>query len=362
MSENYYAVIMAGGGGTRLWPLSRQAKPKQMLQLIDERSLFQVAVQRLENLFPPERILIVTVADQAAELQQQAPAIPEENYLLEPMPRGTASVVGLAGIALRHRDPNAIMAVLTSDHFIGNVDGFLQLLRAAEQVAIDGYLVTLGIKPTSPSTAYGYIQQGDLIGPYHGLSVYHALRFKEKPDEVQAVSLLASGDHAWNSGMFVWKVDQILGEFARQMPQLHSHLKNISRSWGTLDQEKVLHQEWSEIIPETIDYGIMEGARRVAVIPAGDLDWNDVGSWDSLFEVLPANETGNIVVGGQHIGLDTSDSLIYQNDEDRLVVTIGIENLVVVDTGDVLLVCHKGDAQKVRQVVSQLRASGEKFV
>jgi mannose-1-phosphate guanylyltransferase len=362
MSENYYSVIMAGGGGTRLWPLSRQAKPKQMLQLIDERSLFQVAVQRLEDLFPPERILIVTVADQAAELQQQAPEIPEENYLIEPMPRGTASVVGLAGIALRHRDPNAIMAVLTSDHFIGNVDGFLQLLRAAEQVAIDGYLVTLGIEPTSPSTAYGYIQQGDLIGPYHGLSVYHALRFKEKPDEAQAVSLLASGDHAWNSGMFVWKVDQILGEFARQMPQLHDRLENISRSWGMLDQEKVLHQEWSEIIPETIDYGIMEGARKVAVIPAGDLDWNDVGSWDSLFEVLPANETGNIIMGGQHIGLDTSDSLIYQNDENRLVVTIGIENLVIVDTGDVLLVCHKGDAQKVRQVVSRLRTSGEKFV
>jgi mannose-1-phosphate guanylyltransferase len=362
MSENYYAVIMAGGGGTRLWPLSRRAKPKQMLQLIDERSLFQVAVQRLEDLFPPERILIVTVADQAAELQRQAPAIPKENYLLEPMPRGTASVVGLAGIALQHRDPNAIMAVLTSDHFIGNVDEFLQLLRVAEQVALDGYLVTLGIEPTSPSTAYGYIQQGNLIGNYQGLNVYHVLRFKEKPDEAQAVTLLASGDHAWNSGMFVWQVDQILGEFSRQMPQLHGQLENISRSWGIADQEQVLHQEWSEIIPETIDYGIMEGANNVAVIPAGDLNWNDVGSWDSLFEVLPADKTGNIIMGGLHISMDTSDSLIYQSDEDRLVVTIGIEDLVIVDTGDVLLVCQKDDAQKVRQVVSQLRASREKFV
>lgn len=362
MKDNYYAVIMAGGGGTRLWPLSRKAKPKQMLELIDELSLFQVAVKRLEDLFPPERILVVTVAEQAAALMQQSPDIPQENYLLEPMPRGTASVVGLAGIALRHRHPNAVMAILTSDHFIGNIEKFLQLLQAAESVALDGYLVTLGIEPTSPSTAYGYIQQGDLIGTYQDLNVYHALRFTEKPDETQAVSLLASGDHAWNSGMFVWQAEQILGEFERQMPQLYAQLEIISQAWGTPSQEKVLHQEWSEIVPETIDYGIMEGASKVAVIPAGGLNWNDVGSWDSLFEVLDQDPAGNIVIGGQHIGLDTRDSLVYQNDGDRLVVTIGIDNLVVVDTGDVLLVCKKDDAQKVRQIVSQLRASGEKFI
>jgi mannose-1-phosphate guanylyltransferase len=254
------------------------------------------------------------------------------------------------------------MAVLTSDHFIGNEGKFLQLLQAAEQVAQDGYLVTLGIEPTSPSTAYGYIQQGEIIGTYHDLSVFAALRFKEKPDETQAVSLLASGDHAWNSGMFVWQVDQIMAEFARQMPQLSGLLDTISRSWDTPDRENVLNQEWPKIEPETIDYGIMEGARKVAVIPARGLNWNDVGSWDSLFEVLTPDQTGNIVIGGQHIGLETSDSLVYQNDGDRLVVTIGIENLVVVDTGDVLLVCKKDDAQKVRQIVGQLKASEEKFV
>jgi mannose-1-phosphate guanylyltransferase len=362
MSDNYYAVIMAGGGGTRLWPLSRKAKPKQMLQLIDDRSLFQVAVQRLEELFPPERILVATVADQAAELQQQAAHIPEENYLLEPMPRGTASVVGLAGIALQHRDPDAVMAVLTSDHFIGDERKFLQLLQVAEQVAQDGYLVTLGIEPTSPSTAYGYIQQGALIGTYHELKVFDALRFKEKPDETQAVSLLATGDHAWNSGMFVWQVTQIMAEFALQMPQLSGLLNTISSFWDTPDRVKVLNQEWPKIEPETIDYGIMEGAGKVAVIPARGLNWNDVGSWDSLFDMLTPDQAGNIVIGGQHIGLETSDSLVYQDVGDRLVVTIGIENLVVVDTGDVLLICQKEDAQKVRQIVDQLKASGEKFI
>jgi mannose-1-phosphate guanylyltransferase len=362
MSENYYAVIMAGGGGTRLWPLSRQSQPKQMLRLIDDRSLFQIAVQRLAGIFPPDRILVVTVAHQVVELQKQAPEIPSENFLIEPEPRGTASVIGLAGIVLQKRDPQALMAVLTSDHFIGNVDKFHRLLRSALLVAQDGYLVTLGIEPTHPATGYGYIQRGEFIGTYQGLNVYHALQFKEKPDEKQANGMLDSGDHAWNSGMFVWQVNQILEEFARQMPDLSTSLEKISQAWDTQDREKVLAQEWSVIKAETIDYGIMEGAQRVTVIPAEGLEWSDVGSWDTLFDVLSPDQAGNIVFGGEYIGLGTSDSLVYNNQENRLVVTIGIENLVIVDTGDVLLVCSKNEAQKVRQVVNQLRTSGEKYI
>ena len=362
MSENYYAVIMAGGGGTRLWPLSRQSQPKQMLRLFDDRSLFQIAVQRLAGVFPPDRILVVTVADQAVELHQQAPEIPSENILIEPKPRGTASVIGLAGIVLQERDPQALMAVLTSDHFIGNVDKFQRILRSALLVAQAGYLVTLGIEPTHPATGYGYVQRGESIGIYHGLNAYRVLRFKEKPDETQAIEMLASGDHAWNSGMFVWQVNQIMEEFARQMPDLSTSLNKISQAWDTQDREIVLEQEWSAIKTETIDYGIMEGARRVTVIPAEGLNWSDVGSWDTLFDVLTPDQAGNIVLGGQYVGLGTSDSLVYNNQEDRLVVTIGIENLIVVDTGDVLLVCRKDEAQKVRQVVSQLRAAGEKFI
>jgi mannose-1-phosphate guanylyltransferase len=362
MSENYYAVIMAGGGGTRLWPLSRQSQPKQMLRLIDDRSLFQIAVKRLDDIFPPDRILVVTVADQAVELHQQAPEIPFENFLIEPKPRGTASVIGLAGIVLRERNPHALMAVLTSDHFIGNVDKFRRLLEASLQVAQDGYLVTLGIEPTTPATGYGYIQRGEPIGSYQGLNVYHVLRFKEKPDETQAIEMLASGDHTWNSGMFVWQVSQIMEEFARQMPQLSTSLNKISQAWNTQDRQIVLDQEWSAIKSETIDYGIMEDARKVAVIPAEELRWSDVGSWDTIFDVLTPDQAGNIVLSGQYIGLGTSDSLVYNNQEDRLVVTIGIENLVVVDTGDVLLVCSKDEAQKVREVVNQLRAAGEKYI
>ena len=362
MFDHYYAVIMAGGGGTRLWPLSRQTQPKQMLRLIDERSLFQIAVHRLAGIFPPERILVITVADQAAELRGQTPEIPAENFLLEPMPRGTASVIGLAGIFLKERDPQAVMAVLTSDHFIGNEDKFKRLLSAGLQVALDGYLVTLGIEPTSPATGYGYIQKGDSIGTYDGLSAYHALRFKEKPDESQAIAMLASGDHAWNSGMFVWQVSQIMKEFDRQMPDLAARLEKISRAWSTPDRQVVLDREWLAIKAETIDFGIMEGARKVAIIPAEGLNWSDVGSWDSLFEVLNPDQDGNIVIRGQHVDLDTSNSLIYSNQDQRLIVTIGVENLVVVDTGDVLLICSKKQAQKVRQIVNQLKQSSQEFV
>lgn len=362
MLNHYYAVIMAGGGGTRLWPLSRQSRPKQMLRLLEERSLFQTSVERLKGVFPPERIFVVTVEDQARELQQQCPSIPPQNYLLEPQPRGTASVVGLAAIALKHLDPQAVMAVLTSDHYIGNEEGFRHLLLAAYDAAQDGYLVTLGITPTYPATAYGYIQRGDYLGSYRNLSAYRVVRFKEKPEEDQARQMLQDGNHAWNSGMFVWRVDRVMAEFAAQMPDLYRGLQEISRVWGTPLAREVLQRVWLGLRSETIDYGIMEGASNVAVIPADGLRWNDVGSWDSLFDVLPSDENGNIVMGGKHLGVDTRQSLVYVNQEHRLIVTIGVQDLVVVDTGDVLLVCRKDQAQKVRQVVKQLKESGQNYL
>jgi mannose-1-phosphate guanylyltransferase len=372
--KHFYAVIMAGGGGTRLWPLSRQERPKQMLRLIDERSLFQTSVERLEGLFPPERILVVTVAEQARIFQEQYSHIPPENYILEPSPRGTASVIGLAAVALQSRDPNAVMAVLTSDHYIGNEDRFQSLLHFALDVALEGYLVTLGIAPSFPSTGYGYIQSGERLGiknsledhqnvePYHGLDAFQVLRFIEKPDEEKARQMLASGNHSWNSGMFVWHVEKIMGEFHNQMPGLAATLEEIGRVWGTAEQQKVLDKLWSEIKPQTIDYGIMEGAQDVAVIPAEGLDWSDVGSWDSLFDVLSADEKGNIVMGEHHIGLDSHDLLIYSENAERLIVTIGVEDLVIVDTEDVLLVCHKDQAQRVRQVVKQLHEQDQEYV
>ncbi|MBC8496229.1 MAG: mannose-1-phosphate guanylyltransferase [Chloroflexi bacterium] len=362
MIDHFYAVIMAGGGGTRLWPLSRKDSPKQMLPLMGERSLFQIAVDRLDGVFTPDQILVVTVADQAEALQEQCPAIPAENYLLEPMPRGTASVVGLAAVALQQRDPLAIMAVLTADHIFQNEDHFRRLLLSAYDAARQDHLVTLGIKPTFPSTGYGYIQQGEWVEALGDLDAYRVLRFVEKPDESRAREMLASGDHVWNSGMFVWQVGRIMDEFESQMSDLSSKLNEISIAWDQPQKESVIQRIWPQIQPTTIDYGVMENARDVVVIPGEGLGWNDVGSWEALFEVLPADEQGNIVLGENFIPVETRHTLVYKKSSPRLIVTIGVDDLIVVETDDVLLICKKDQAQKVRQVVKQLKDAGGDYL
>lgn len=355
--EHTYAVIMAGGSGTRLWPVSRSSRPKQMIPLVEERSLFQTTIKRLEGLFPPERILIVTAADQAERLKEQSPDIPKENFLLEPAPRGTASAIGLAAIVLQKRDPQAIMASLHSDHYIRNNDLFQLLVRLAFDVAEKDYLVTLGITPTYPATVYGYIQRGELIPEKSSYPVYTVLRFIEKPDEKKAREMILTGDHSWNSGMFFWKTERILAEFELQMPDLYSVLTHIGAAWGTEEQELTLTRLWPTLRNETIDYGIMENAKKVAVLPAAGLEWSDIGNWNSLFDVLLPDEDGNVVFSGHHIPIDTSSSLVYGNKDNRLIVTIGVDNLIVVDSGDVLLVCRKDQAAKVRQVVDNLKNS-----
>lgn len=354
--KNTYAVIMAGGGGTRLWPISRKERPKQLLPLLGQETLFQSTVARLKNLFPPERILVVTVEEQAREMKQQALEIPEENYLIEPAPRGTASVVGLAAAVLLKRDPNASMAILPSDHFVRNVDLFHYLLNAAFEVAQDGYLVTLGITPTAPSTAYGYIQQGKPVDGGYKYPVYTVVRFKEKPDEQTAQQLLRSGDHSWNSGMFIWRADVILNEIGKQMSALNDALNKISSVWGTAEQDSVLRDIWHDLKNETVDYGIMEHAERVTVLPAGGLGWSDVGMWSSLFEVLLPDMNGNVATNSiLHLAHETHNTLVYGGNGERLIVTIGVDDMVIVDGGDVLMVCKTDQTQKVRDVVEHLK-------
>ena len=353
--HNRYAVIMAGGGGTRLWPISRKETPKQLLPLLGKETLFQSTVTRLDKLFPPERILVVTVEEQARVMQEQVPSIPKENYLIEPAPRGTASVVALAASVLHKRDPKAIMAIQTADHHIRNQDLFQYLLRTAFDVAEKEYLVTLGITPTFPATGYGYIQQGDALEGDYPYPVFSVKRFKEKPDEATAQKLLHSGDHSWNSGMFVWRVDAILDEVKRQMPALFKSVDEIASAWDTVEKDDVVANLWYDLQSQTIDYGIMENAERVAVMPAGGLGWSDVGSWDSLFEVLLPDMNGNVVSDSHHLGLDTHNTLVYSVNDERLIVTIGMDDIVVVDTGDVLMVCKTDQSQKVKDVVEHLK-------
>jgi mannose-1-phosphate guanylyltransferase len=352
--HNTYAVIMAGGGGTRLWPISRKKHPKHLLPLLGADTLFCSTVSRLDGLVARSHILVVTTAEQQAALKSQAPEIPPENFLIEPEPRGTASVVGLAAEVLAKRDPQAVMIVLPSDHYIRNEDVFRLVMRAAVQVARQGYLVTLGITPTFPSTGYGYIQRDVALPEAFDYPVYRVLRFIEKPDEARARQMIARGGHYWNSGMFIWRVDRILSEIARLMPDLSAALAKIGAAWDSPTREAVLGSEWPQLEPQTIDYGVMEHADNVAVLPAGGLEWSDVGSWDSLFDVLLPDSEGNVVVNSDHLPFDTHDSLVYSSGK-KLIVTIGVDDLIVVDAGDALLVCHRDQAQQVRPVIETLK-------
>jgi mannose-1-phosphate guanylyltransferase len=316
--------------------------------------MFQHAVDRLTPMFAPDHILVVTGPKHAEILRPQTPELPDDNFVLEPEGRDSGPAVGLGAIHLRQRDPEAVMAMLTADHYIADVERFRAALAAAEQVARAGRIVTLGIKPDFPSTGYGYIQRGDSLGRFNGFEVFQAVQFTEKPDPATAKTFLESGRHSWNSGMFIWRVDRLLAEFQRQRPQMYSQLMTIADALGTSAETQALATFWPQIQRISIDYAIMEGAQDVAVIPV-EIGWSDVGSWATLLEIIPGDDSGN-VVNAEHMAIDTSRTLVRS--ADRLIVTIGLEDMIVVDTPDALLICRRDRAQDVKAIVDRLKQSG----
>jgi len=355
MSEHLYAVIMAGGGGTRLWPLSRQAHPKQMLKLFGERTMFQLAVDRLLPLLPLERICVVTGADQIAALAAQYPELPLENFIIEPQGRGTAPCIGLAAVHLQRRDPDAVMAVLTADHFIRREAHFCATLRAAQKVAEQGYLVTLGIEPTFPATGYGYVCRGAALGEVDALPYFVAARFTEKPNLDTALQFLQSGAYTWNSGMFIWRAAHILQEMQHWLPDLYATLMLLAAALPTPAYHAELQRLWPALKKETIDYGIMEKATRVAVIPA-ELGWSDIGAWDAVVTQHTPDADGN-VCDGEVLTVATAKTMVLALGQ-RLVATIGVQDLVIVDTPDAILIAQRGQTEQVKEIVTRLQATG----
>lgn len=357
MNEHLYAVIMAGGVGSRLWPRSRSASPKQFLDLVGSETMLQETVNRITPLIPLERVLTVVSQEHAETVQAQVPGLPEENILVEPGPRGTAPCIGLAAVILQRRDPAAALAVCPADHVIADAAGFRQAIRAGAELAEDGYLVTLGIAPDHAHTGYGYIQRGSALGERNGLPTYKVQRFTEKPDAETAQRFVASREYYWNGGIFVWQAGTILAEMERLLPSLYQGLQEVIGAWDSPRQGEVLAATWDRVPRTTIDYGVMEKAEQVAVVPV-DMGWDDVGNWATLSKLLEAEGAGNVVRGqGRMVLLDTRDTYVYAP-AGRLVATVGLEDFVVVDTPDALLICPKDQAQAVRDVVERLKEEG----
>lgn len=355
-ADRLVVVILAGGSGTRLWPRSRQQLPKQFLDFTGQGTMLQETVARLTPLVPPERMLVITNQQYVDLARRQAPELPPENVVGEPRPRGTAAAVGLGAVMAQHLRPDAIMASVHADHLILKPDRFRAALAAAAEVAERGSLVTLGIQPTFAHTGLGYVEQGEALPPAGGHPVYRVVRFVEKPDLATAERFVAGGCHSWNSGLFAWRVDRILAEFQQHLPELHAGLAEIGRALGTPAADETLQRVFPTLPHQTIDYGIMERAADIAVLPV-DIGWTDIGSWGTLLEVLEGDEAGNVVRGLDPVfTLDTRNTLIYT--AGRMVAAVGLENLIVIDSGDALLICPKERAEGVRQVVDWLKQTG----
>jgi mannose-1-phosphate guanylyltransferase len=347
-----YALIMAGGTGTRLWPRSRSETPKQFLPLLGERTMLQQTVDRIAPIIGPEHVFIVTGQRYIDLVAEQLPDVPRANIIGEPSGKGSAPAIGLGALQIAQTDGEGVMVVLSSDHQIGKPDQFRDALEAAEQVARDGYLVTLGVQPTAPHTGYGYIERSSTLGTFNDFQAYDVARFVEKPDRATAEEYLATGLYSWNAGIFVWRVDAIMEAFSRYMPGLRQELDALAAT-GAAPGEDAFNHVWEQIAPITIDYGVMERAQRVAVLPI-EIGWSDVGDWDTLAGLANAEAQRSTT---EHVGLDTQDTLVYSA-EHKVIATVGLDNFLVVDTGDALLVAPRDRAQDVKKIVDELRRRG----
>lgn len=354
-----YAVIMAGGFGTRFWPLSRTKSPKQLLELTGGRTMIQAAADRLGDLVPPAQTLVVTNRQLVEPIARQLAHLPAENIVGEPCKRDTAPCVALAAHLVRHKDPSAVMVVMPADHLISPPEKFREAIAGAVALVESDAerIVTIGIKPTFPAETFGYIERGTALDEdcATGIAAFQVARFREKPQRAVAEKFLESGNFYWNSGIFVWRAQTILDALARHEPAMAKHLATIGQAIGRPDYAEVLDREFTALQGKSVDYAVMERHANVVVIEA-PFDWDDVGSWQSLARTLGCDADGNTIVG-KHLGVRTSGSIV-RTTSDHLVATLGLKDVIVVHTPDATLVANKHDEESIRELVKELEKRG----
>jgi mannose-1-phosphate guanylyltransferase / mannose-6-phosphate isomerase len=356
LNSHLYPVIMAGGSGTRFWPLSRQLFPKQLLRIMGDETLIQQTMRRVVCASAPNRVMISTNSAQAESIRVQLSEWKDaltHNFVLEPEGRNTAPAIALVALELVRRDPDAIMLVVPADHIVNGQRAFDLAVALAAMLANQDYLVTFGIKPIRPETGYGYIRPNRNVtlgkkGPFKGHPVY---RFIEKPNAAKAAQYLKAGDYYWNSGMFIWRAATILDEIRRHQPTLFRGIEKIGQLMQAGATRLTIDDAYRALTPVSIDTGVMERSKKAAIVPVS-FQWSDVGSWGSLDEVAPKDKAGNVVVG-RVVDIESRGSIVYG--DRRLVATIGLTDMVVVDTPDATLVCPKSRAQDVKQLVEMLK-------
>lgn len=351
------AVIMAGGSGTRFWPLSRQALPKQFLHLHGERTLIQQAVDRIVGLVGPEQVLVLTNKSHVARTAEQLPQIPRENIVGEPMGRDTAPCIGLAAELAFREDSKARMIVLAADHLIEPTEAFHAAVRAAEAHLDDNpnALVTFGIPPVHAATGYGYLRRGNPVGLHDGVCVFKLQSFHEKPKQEVADEFVASGEYFWNSGIFVWNAKTVLDQLKLHAPKIADAISRIADAWGSPMQAEVFEAEYGALEKKSIDYAVMEHAPEVAMVEV-PFKWDDVGSWLALERTQSPTAEGNIVIGN-HVGIKTSNCVVVGEGK-HVIATIGVSDLIIVHTPDATLVARRDDEQAVKNLQQLLADRG----
>ncbi len=352
-----YAVIMAGGSGTRFWPKSTKALPKQFLNLFGEGTMIQNTASRIETVIPQERIMVVTNESYVSIVKEQLPKVPDENIVGEPVAKNTAPCVAIAAELLYKKDPDATMVVLPADHHITKGEKFIDILNSAVAKAESGAnLVTIGIKPDKPETGFGYIHaESKQVENFEGNSVHPVKAFTEKPDLTTAEKFVESGEYFWNSGMFVWKASSVLGEIRDHLPDMYEELKKTSDELYTDYHIPSIKDFYYSCESISIDYGIMERSELVFVVP-GEFGWNDVGSWSAVFDLADKDRLGNAVQAINATFAASEHNLIVSN-SDKMISLVGLDNVAVVETESAILVCNLNTAQGVKQIVDQLKAA-----